>query len=319
MIDKENEFKWYIITAINGNEDAVYKNLEDKIRGYQLNDLVHEIKLLKSREITIDIFDNKINPPPKNMRNTKAITWETLPGNKYKKTRIREINRFPGYIYIKMIMTSEVWYAIRNTFGVTGFVGSSGKGAAPIPMSEFEVHELFKSENNKDIVINNSSYSYADNNIESTNLREVKVEFFGSSANDEQFYDSKKNSEKTEEVSEHETILNSDHKDTDSLIVNNENISEREIKNEIYSKEQDDEPEVNINVTDKPSNRNIDNAVHDFRIGNKINILSGGMSGQTGIIIDMSLDKKMISVEVDLFGRKTNLSLNYKEIEKSLD
>lgn len=316
MIEKENEFKWYIITAINGNEDTVYKNLEDKIRGYQLNDLVHEIKLLKSREITIDIFDNKINPPPKNMRNTKSITWETLPGNKYKKTRIREINRFPGYIYIKMIMTSEVWYAIRNTFGVTGFVGSSGKGASPIPMSEFEVQELFKSENNKDIIINNSSFSYVDNNIESGNAKEVKVEFFDNKANDEQFYDSKKYSEKNEEIFNTESVANLDNKADIYSNINIEDSNTNGVSNEIYSITNDDEIDENISSIDKASDK-IKNTIHDFKIGNKINILSGGMTGQSGIIIDISLDRKIISVEVDLFGRKTNLSLNYTQIEKS--
>lgn len=316
MIDKENEFKWYIITAINGNEDAVYKNLEDKIRGYQLNDLVHEIKLLKSREITIDIFDNKINPPPKNMRNTKSISWETLPGNKYKKTRIREINRFPGYIYIKMIMTSEVWYAIRNTFGVTGFVGSSGKGASPIPMSEFEVHELFKSENNKDIVINNSSFSYADNNIESSKAKEVKVEFFDNKINDDQFFDSKTQFETNNEVSMDKNIISKtidiDNNSSSDNLANN-------VRNEIYSVNHDKEFQNDDTIIENDEDHNLSGIIHDFRKGNKINILSGGMSGQTGIIIGISSDKKIISVEVDLFGRKTNLSLNYKEIEKSLN
>jgi transcriptional antiterminator NusG len=58
-----------------------------------------------------------------------------LPDGKYKKTRIRVINKFPGYIFINMIYDRNVWFAIRNTPGVLGFVGSSGKGAVPIPIT----------------------------------------------------------------------------------------------------------------------------------------------------------------------------------------
>ena len=51
---------------------------------------------------------------------------------------------FPGYILVEMIMTDEAWYVVRNTPGVTGFLGSSGKGAKPVPLYPDEVERIFK-------------------------------------------------------------------------------------------------------------------------------------------------------------------------------
>ena len=49
---------------------------------------------------------------------------------------------FPGYVLVEMIMSDEAWYAVRNTPGVTGFIGSSGKGAKPIPLSPQEIDKI---------------------------------------------------------------------------------------------------------------------------------------------------------------------------------
>ena len=51
---------------------------------------------------------------------------------------------YPGYIFIEMIMTDEAWYVVRNTPGVTGFIGSSGKGAKPFPVTETEIESVLK-------------------------------------------------------------------------------------------------------------------------------------------------------------------------------
>ena len=50
---------------------------------------------------------------------------------------------FPGYVLVEMIMDDEVWFIVRNTQGVTGFIGSSGKGAKPIPLLPEEVERIF--------------------------------------------------------------------------------------------------------------------------------------------------------------------------------
>ena len=52
---------------------------------------------------------------------------------------------FPGYILVEMIMTDEAWFIVRNTPGVTGFIGSSGKGAKPFPLTPMEVDKILGS------------------------------------------------------------------------------------------------------------------------------------------------------------------------------
>ena len=49
---------------------------------------------------------------------------------------------FPGYILVEMVMTDEAWFIVRNTPGVTGFIGSSGKGAKPFPLTKMEVDKI---------------------------------------------------------------------------------------------------------------------------------------------------------------------------------
>ena len=51
---------------------------------------------------------------------------------------------FPGYILVEMVMSDEAWYVVRNTPGVTGFIGSSGKGAKPTPLQPYEVDKILK-------------------------------------------------------------------------------------------------------------------------------------------------------------------------------
>ena len=53
--------------------------------------------------------------------------------------------RFPGYILVEMVMSDEAWYIVRNTPGVTGFIGSSGKGAKPTPLQPYEVDKILNS------------------------------------------------------------------------------------------------------------------------------------------------------------------------------
>lgn len=53
-------------------------------------------------------------------------------------------NLFSGYVLVQMIMTDEAWYVVRNTPGVTGFIGSSGKGAKPFPVSQEEIDSVLR-------------------------------------------------------------------------------------------------------------------------------------------------------------------------------
>lgn len=313
-----NEAQWYIATCIIGNEDVVYKELEDKIRAFRLNDVVKEIKLLKSREITIEVFDNKDNPPPKLMRNTKSITWTTLPGNRYKKTRIREINRFPGYIYIKMIMEEQAWYVIRNTFGITGFVGSSGKGAKPIPMSEFEVERLFNEASNEDIIINKSGISYVEDDLENlkpiedvdTKFDEPEVvavhnkPFVVNIPNNDDYYDSTKVQNNEENSNDNQEVK----LETTNVVKEDINESNQDSNNESIYLENENEPQVfDFDINDKD--------LENIKVGTFVTIKSGEMVGEKGNIISIDKTNNMVKVEIDMFGRKSVIDVSIADIE----
>lgn len=130
-----NLYQWFIITVIGGKEDSIIENLKEKINNFGYNDLVKDICVFKTNLVKEQTFKKDDPALPKNLRNTKTSKWETLPNGLFKKTTTKIVNKFPGYVFINMVMNSEVWYCIRNTNGVLGFVGSSGKGALPIPIS----------------------------------------------------------------------------------------------------------------------------------------------------------------------------------------
>ncbi len=103
--------KWYVVHTYSGYENKVKTNLEKIIENRSLEDLIIDIKVP-----TEDVVESK--------------------GDE-KKVVTRKI--FPGYVLIKMVMTDDTWYIIRNTTGVTGFVGP---GSKPVPLSEEEVEAL---------------------------------------------------------------------------------------------------------------------------------------------------------------------------------
>ncbi len=147
--------QWYIATTIIGSEESIFNSLMDKITAYDFNDHVFGMKIINYKEVKIEFFDEQ-NPPPKSMKNSKYIQWFALEDGRYKKVTTKVLNKFPGYIFINMIMTDEIWFIIRNTPGITGFVGSSGKGAKPIPISSDELENLFFKENEEVITYENA-------------------------------------------------------------------------------------------------------------------------------------------------------------------
>ncbi|MGO0123353.1 transcription termination/antitermination protein NusG [Desulfothermobacter acidiphilus] len=108
-----SERRWYVIHTYSGYENKVKANLEKRIASMNMEDKIFNIVIPEEDEI--EIKDGK-----------KKIT----------KRRI-----FPGYILVEMILTDESWYVVRNTPGVTGFVGGGNK---PIPLTEEEVEEILK-------------------------------------------------------------------------------------------------------------------------------------------------------------------------------
>ncbi|WP_338985166.1 transcription termination/antitermination protein NusG [Spiroplasma endosymbiont of Diplazon laetatorius] len=109
--------QWFVINCNSGHEDRVRADLLQKIETSGLEDR---------------IFDIRISKGPVMGKNNK----------------INEKNKFPGYLFINMNMTDETWFIVRNTPGVTGFIGSSGKGAKPLPLTVEEVTRMLDQNNN---------------------------------------------------------------------------------------------------------------------------------------------------------------------------
>lgn len=103
--------RWYVVHTYSGYENKVASNLEKTVENRQMSDLIQEIKV--PTETVTEIKDNKR----------------------------RDVERkiFPGYVLVKMILTDDSWYVVRNIRGCTGFVGPSSK---PIPLTEEEVARL---------------------------------------------------------------------------------------------------------------------------------------------------------------------------------
>lgn len=104
--------KWYVIHTYSGYENKVAQTIEKVVENRGLHELIPEIK----------------------MPTEKAIE------KKDDKTKEVERKIFPGYVLVKMILTDESWYIVRNTRGVTGFVGP---GSKPVPLTDEEVTKLY--------------------------------------------------------------------------------------------------------------------------------------------------------------------------------
>ena len=103
--------RWYVVHTYSGYENKVKTDLEKTIKNRELEDFFFEI--IVPMEEQIEIKDGQ------------------------KKTNLKKV--FPGYVLIKMIVTEESWYIVRNTRGVTGFVGS---GTDPIPLTDQEIRNM---------------------------------------------------------------------------------------------------------------------------------------------------------------------------------
>src|SRR4030081_3250035 len=107
------EAEWYVIHAYSGHEEKVKKNLEKRIESMDMQDKILEVFVPMEDEI--EIKDGK---------------------RRHVQKRI-----FPGYILVKMVMSDESWYVVRNPPGVTSFVGSGNK---PVPLQEYELRSILK-------------------------------------------------------------------------------------------------------------------------------------------------------------------------------
>ena len=109
--DNKIEPKWYVVHTYSGYENKVKTDLEKTIKNRELEDFFFNIVV--PMEEQVEIKDGK------------------------RKTNLKKV--FPGYVLVKMIVTEESWYVVRNTRGVTGFVGS---GSDPIPLTETEIRNM---------------------------------------------------------------------------------------------------------------------------------------------------------------------------------
>ncbi|MBQ9267141.1 MAG: transcription termination/antitermination protein NusG [Clostridia bacterium] len=103
--------RWYVAHTYSGYENKVKDTLEKSVENRNMQDLIQEVVI--PMEEQIEIKDGK------------------------KKTTLKKV--FPGYVLIKMIMTEESWYVVRNIRGLTGFVGAEGK---PVPLTDEEIRNM---------------------------------------------------------------------------------------------------------------------------------------------------------------------------------
>lgn len=173
--DNQNlEPKWYVIHTYSGYENNVKANLEKMVENRGLEDMIFDIVVPMEEQIEIKAGKTK--------------------------STLRKV--FPGYVLIKMIMTDETWYVVRNTHAVTSFVGS---GTKPVPLTDEEMKNM-------------------------------------------------------------------------GLI------------------------DLTINV--------------DYEIGDRVQVINGPFEGFEGIVNDINKEKRKVKVTVAMFGRETNVELDFSQIQK---
>lgn len=103
--------RWYVAHTYSGYENKVKDTLEKAVENRHMQDVIQEV--IVPMEEQIEIKDGK------------------------RKTTLKKV--FPGYVLVKMILTEESWYVVRNVRGVTGFVGPDGK---PVPLTDEEIRAM---------------------------------------------------------------------------------------------------------------------------------------------------------------------------------
>jgi len=111
--EQDDNRQWYVVHCYSGYENKVKRNLEQRISSMGMEDFIFEVIVPTEEEIEV--------------RDGKRRTYQ------------RRV--FPGYILVEMAMTDDSWYVVRNTPGVTGFVGM---GTKPTPLREEEVQRIIK-------------------------------------------------------------------------------------------------------------------------------------------------------------------------------
>ena len=116
MSETKKERAWYVVRAIGGKEHKVKEYLDAEIRRNGLQEQISQVLIPTEKVYTI--------------RNGKKVSKERV--------------SYPGYVLVEMVMTDDSWYVVRDTPGVTGFVGSSGAGSKPTPLMPDEVDAILR-------------------------------------------------------------------------------------------------------------------------------------------------------------------------------
>ena len=119
--------QWYVVNTYSGHEKKVKEKLEMRAESMDMQDYIFRVVVPEQTEV------------------------EVKDGVKKEKTK----KLFPGYILVEMVMSDEAWFVVRNTPGVTGFIGSSGKGAKPTPLQPYEVDNVLRSMGISRLDVNN--------------------------------------------------------------------------------------------------------------------------------------------------------------------
>ena len=106
MSEQQIEAKWYVIHTYSGYENKVKTTLENMVENLGLQEMIQEVKV--PTEDIIEVKDGK--------------------------KKVVQRKKFPGYVFVKMVYNEEIWYIVRNTRGVTGFVGPNAN--RPLPLTE---------------------------------------------------------------------------------------------------------------------------------------------------------------------------------------
>ena len=106
--------KWYVVNTYSGHEKKVQEKLLMRTNSMNMEDYI--FRVIVPERVETEIKD--------------GVTKE----------KVKKL--FPGYVLVEMIMTDEAWFIVRNTPGVTGFIGSSGKGAKPTPLPPHEIDKV---------------------------------------------------------------------------------------------------------------------------------------------------------------------------------
>lgn len=110
------EKQWYVVHTYSGYENKVKANLEKRVESMNMGDKIFRVVVPMEEEIV----------------------------NKDGRKKVVKRKVYPGYVLVEMIQTDDSWYVVRNTPGVTGFVGSTGSGSKPIPLRPEEAEEILR-------------------------------------------------------------------------------------------------------------------------------------------------------------------------------